>query len=71
MNIDLLRRLCETPGVPGHEERVRDTRIRINPTSVSTESYVPQIPDTTLQRIAMDEQTKAAYQDAVSQFYKN
>ncbi len=24
MNIDLLRTLCETPGVPGHEERVRD-----------------------------------------------
>jgi len=24
MNIDLLRRLCETPGVPGHEDRVRD-----------------------------------------------
>lgn len=24
MNTDLLRRLCETPGVPGHEERVRD-----------------------------------------------
>ena len=24
MNIDLLRRLCETPGVPGHEYRVRD-----------------------------------------------
>lgn len=24
MNIDLLRRLCETPGVPGREERVRD-----------------------------------------------
>ena len=23
MNIDLLTRLCETPGVPGHEERVR------------------------------------------------
>lgn len=23
MNIELLRRLCETPGVPGHEERVR------------------------------------------------
>lgn len=23
MNIDLLRRLCETPGVPGHEERIR------------------------------------------------
>lgn len=23
MNIDLLRTLCETPGVPGHEERVR------------------------------------------------
>lgn len=23
MNIDLLRRLCETPGVPGHEDRVR------------------------------------------------
>ena len=23
MNIDLLQRLCETPGVPGHEERVR------------------------------------------------
>lgn len=23
-NIELLRRLCETPGVPGHEERVRD-----------------------------------------------
>ncbi|WP_122519217.1 M42 family metallopeptidase [Pannonibacter phragmitetus] len=23
MNIDLLRRLCETPGVPGHEHRVR------------------------------------------------
>lgn len=23
MNVDLLRRLCETPGVPGHEERVR------------------------------------------------
>ncbi|MEK6217171.1 MAG: M20/M25/M40 family metallo-hydrolase [Boseongicola sp.] len=24
MNLDLLKRLCETPGVPGHEERVRD-----------------------------------------------
>ncbi|MEZ6235252.1 MAG: M20/M25/M40 family metallo-hydrolase [Phycisphaerales bacterium] len=24
MNIDLLKRLCETPGVPGREERVRD-----------------------------------------------
>lgn len=24
MNIDLLRRLCETPGVPSREERVRD-----------------------------------------------
>lgn len=24
MNIELLKRLCETPGVPGHEERVRD-----------------------------------------------
>ncbi len=24
MNIALLRRLCETPGVPGHEHRVRD-----------------------------------------------
>lgn len=24
MNIDLLKRLCETPGVPGHEERVRE-----------------------------------------------
>lgn len=24
MNTDLLRRLCETPGVPGHEHRVRD-----------------------------------------------
>lgn len=24
MNIDLLRRLCETPGVPGRESRVRD-----------------------------------------------
>ncbi len=24
MNIDLLKALCETPGVPGHEERVRD-----------------------------------------------
>ncbi len=23
MNIELLKRLCETPGVPGHEERVR------------------------------------------------
>ncbi len=23
MNIDLLQRLCETPGVPGHEDRVR------------------------------------------------
>jgi endoglucanase len=23
MNIDLLKRLCETPGVPGHEHRVR------------------------------------------------
>ena len=23
MNIDLLKRLCETPGVPGREERVR------------------------------------------------
>jgi len=23
MNLDLLRDLCETPGVPGHEERVR------------------------------------------------
>ena len=24
MNLDLLKRLCETPGVPGHEHRVRD-----------------------------------------------
>ena len=24
LNIDLLRALCETPGVPGHEDRVRD-----------------------------------------------
>ncbi len=24
MNTDLLKRLCETPGVPGHEQRVRD-----------------------------------------------
>ena len=24
MNIELLRQLCETPGVPGHEERVRE-----------------------------------------------
>ncbi|WP_346908114.1 M20/M25/M40 family metallo-hydrolase [uncultured Roseibium sp.] len=24
MNIDLLRRLCETPGVPGHEHRIRE-----------------------------------------------
>ncbi|QMU58369.1 MAG: M20/M25/M40 family metallo-hydrolase [Boseongicola sp.] len=24
MNTELLKRLCETPGVPGHEERVRD-----------------------------------------------
>lgn len=24
MNIDLLKRLCETPGVPGNEDRVRD-----------------------------------------------
>ena len=24
MNIDLLRALCETPGVPGHEDRVRE-----------------------------------------------
>lgn len=24
MNIELLKRLCETPGVPGHEHRVRD-----------------------------------------------
>ena len=24
MNLDLLKRLCETPGVPGHERRVRD-----------------------------------------------
>ena len=24
MNIELLRQLCETPGVPGHEDRVRD-----------------------------------------------
>jgi endoglucanase len=24
VNIDLLRRLCETPGIPGREERVRD-----------------------------------------------
>jgi endoglucanase len=24
MNIDLLKALCETPGVPGHEDRVRD-----------------------------------------------
>ena len=23
MNIDLLKRLCETPGIPGREERVR------------------------------------------------
>ena len=23
MNVDLLARLCETPGVPGREERVR------------------------------------------------
>lgn len=24
MNLELLKRLCETPGVPGHEDRVRD-----------------------------------------------
>ncbi len=24
MNISLLRNLCETPGIPGREERVRD-----------------------------------------------
>ncbi|MCA8882004.1 MAG: M20/M25/M40 family metallo-hydrolase [Rhodobacteraceae bacterium] len=24
MNLDLLKRLCETPGVPGHEDRIRD-----------------------------------------------
>lgn len=24
LNLDLLKRLCETPGVPGHEHRVRD-----------------------------------------------
>ena len=24
MNISLLRSLCETPGIPGREERVRD-----------------------------------------------
>lgn len=24
MNIDLLKRLCETPGVPGHEHRIRE-----------------------------------------------
>lgn len=24
MNVDLLKRLCETPGVPGREERVRE-----------------------------------------------
>ena len=24
MNVELLRRLCETPGVPGHEHRVRE-----------------------------------------------
>lgn len=24
LNIDLLKRLCETPGVPGHEDRIRD-----------------------------------------------
>ena len=28
MNIDLLRRLCETPGIPGREERVRDLIIK-------------------------------------------
>jgi endoglucanase len=27
LNIDLLKRLCETPGVPGREERVRDVII--------------------------------------------
>ena len=24
MNIELLRQLCEMPGVPGHEDRVRN-----------------------------------------------
>ena len=24
LNIDLFKRLCETPGVPGREERVRE-----------------------------------------------
>ena len=24
MNLDLLKSLCETPGVPGNEDRVRD-----------------------------------------------
>ena len=24
MNLDLLKNLCELPGVPGHEDRVRD-----------------------------------------------
>ena len=24
LNVDLFKRLCETPGVPGREERVRD-----------------------------------------------
>lgn len=24
MNIDLLKRLCETPGVPGREDRIRE-----------------------------------------------
>ncbi|NNE86857.1 MAG: M20/M25/M40 family metallo-hydrolase [Silicimonas sp.] len=28
MNIDLLKRLCETPGVPGHEDRVRDLIVK-------------------------------------------
>ena len=28
MNIDLLKRLCETAGVPGHEDRVRDLIVK-------------------------------------------
>jgi endoglucanase len=28
MNLELLKALCETPGIPGHEERVRDLIVR-------------------------------------------
>lgn len=54
-----------------HEERVRDTRIRVNPTSVATEDYRPALPDTTIRDIEMAAATRAAYEGAFSSTYRN